>query len=168
MIGVQVQLAEVLDVIEALFRVSEHPDVADVERYSGAMTGMKVRYGTGSSGLLFGDEHRGEIRIGTPDPLPPWQRRAPRTAILALQLLDAARPAAFRAWYLTALPSIGHDSDQVSGLRIECGDGASVQLRATGMGSQTPEPEEDPALDYRIPEGVGAWQQASAVSAGRP
>ncbi|GLY97678.1 hypothetical protein [Actinoplanes sp. NBRC 103695] len=150
------QLTQTLDVIEALLRASGHPDIAEIERFDGARTGMRVKYGTGSSGLLFGDDIRGEVEIGIPDALPPFKQRAPRTAILVRQLLDAARPAEFRSWNLIALPSIGHTKDHISGLRIQCGDGGSFQLRATGMGSQIPEPDEDPALDYRIPADLRA------------
>jgi hypothetical protein len=173
--GVSMQLVEVLDVVEALFRVSEHPDIANIERYGrdtapggNSPAGVKVTYGTGSSGLLFGASVRDEIRVAAPDALPHFKQRAPYTAILALRLLDVAKPERFTAWHLVALPAIGHDKDQVSGLRIECSDGTSTQLRALGMGSQIPEPDVDPALDYRVPEGVTAWQQVNAASAGKP
>jgi hypothetical protein len=164
-----VQLGQVLDVVEAVFRVSQHPDIAEIERYGrdaapggGSPAGIKVRYGTGSSGLLFGDDKRDAVRIEVPAEMPHFKLRAPYTAVLAVRLLDAARPEPFTSWHLIALKSIGHTTDHVSGLRIECGDGSSHQLRATGMGSQTPEPDEDPALGYQIPAGVADWQSAPA------
>lgn len=168
------QLAQVLDVIEALFRVSEHPDITDVGRYGGdaapggqSPAGVRVSYESGSFGMLWGAvADRSETPLAIPDVLPPVSQRSARTAILAVQLLDVARPEPFGSWQLVASPNIGPTDQRgawPAGLSIVCKDGTKVLLRATAGSGAQGDPDEDPAPDYRIPEGVKAWQMRLTV-----
>ncbi|MDG4774153.1 hypothetical protein [Solwaraspora sp. WMMD792] len=170
------QVAEVLDVLEALFQTSKHPDITDVRRYGqdtepggNSPAGVRVYYSTGSTGMLW-------AAVGKPAPapaslpaeMPAPRERARRTLAFAVQLLDFARPEEFTSWEPCAFTGV-HSSP--SGVKITCRDGGAVFLRATattGPGGIAGEPNEDPYPDYQIPEGVRSWRQEvgarSAVS----
>jgi hypothetical protein len=158
------QLAQVLDVFEGMLVASEHPDIASVGRYGRDLVpggqspaGVKVQHQSGSWTYLFGAIHPGEIPVPIPDVLPRPKLRAPRMAIFAAQLLDVARPDVFRSWQLVAFQDLGHERGVTPlGISLVCSDGTKMLLRATA-GSGPTDPEDEPAPEYRIPEGVQQW-----------
>jgi hypothetical protein len=163
-----VQLAQVLDVLQELHLASGHPEIAAVERFGmdgvpgvPSPAGIRMRYETGSFAYLWGAVWPGETPVPVPAVLPPPSRRAPRAAAFAAQLLDAARPAAFRAWELVALRDLGPVGERGKvplGLRITCADGTALLLRATAAGGPHQEPDTEPHPDYRLPD--SGWEPA--------
>ncbi|HEX8346745.1 MAG TPA: hypothetical protein VF657_18675 [Actinoplanes sp.] len=159
------QLAQILDVFEGLFLASDHPDIVKVERYGkdvspggNSPAGVRVKHGTGSEAYLWGAVHPGAKPIPIPDVLPAPRYRAPRIAILAVQLLDAARPSEFRTWQLVAFSDLGHERGVTPmGVNVVCNDGTAMLLRATAGSGPAGDPAEDPCPDYRIPEVVKEW-----------
>ncbi|GGN05403.1 hypothetical protein FHR83_001401 [Actinoplanes campanulatus] len=170
------QLAQVLDVIEALFRAAAHPEIEAVERFGAGTApggpspaGVRIRYGDGALAYLWGAIWPQETDLPVPDVLPPPAGRRPdRVAVLAVMLLDAARPAAFRSWQLVALADLGPGGERGKaprGVRIVCADGTSLLLRATAAGGPDRAPSQEPYPDYRIPSGFSAAFSA-ALSGG--
>ncbi|GLW27320.1 hypothetical protein [Actinoplanes regularis] len=155
------RLAQVLDILQELHLAGGHPEIAAVERFGTdtapggpSPAGLRLRYTTGSEAYLWGAVWPGETPIPVPEILPPPSRRASRAAAFAAQLLDAARPSAFRAWELVALKGLGPAEERGKvplGLRITCGDGTALLLRATAAGGPTREPDSEPHPEYRIP-----------------
>ncbi|GAA4600376.1 hypothetical protein GCM10023107_52720 [Actinoplanes octamycinicus] len=155
------QLAQVLDVLQELHIAGGHPEIAEVARFGAdgvpggpSPAGLRIRYVTGSEAYLWGAVWPGETAMPVPEVLPPPSRRAMRAAAFAARLLEAARPAGFRAWELVALPDLGPVGERGKvplGLRITAADGTSVLLRATAAGGPTVEPDTEPYPDYRIP-----------------
>jgi hypothetical protein len=160
-LGYGVRLADVLDVLQELHLTSGHPEIAAVERYGTdpapggpSPAGLRLRYETGSFAYLWGAIWPGETPLPVPADLPPPSGRAMRAAAFAAQLLEAAQPEAFRSWELVALPDLGPAEARGKvplGLRINCGDGTSLLLRATAAGGPVQEPDTEPHPDYRIP-----------------
>jgi hypothetical protein len=153
------QLARVLDVVEGLLRASGHPDIVEIRRYGSepSITGVRVRYQATSTASLFGATWPGAQPLAVPEKLPaPKQRRAPRIAIFAVWLLEAARPQEFRSWQLVALPGLGSEKEPgpfPAGVSLECADGSTTLLRASATGATVgSEPDEEPFPDYVIPE----------------
>ncbi|WP_189333771.1 hypothetical protein [Actinoplanes ianthinogenes] len=154
------QLAQVLDVLQELHVAAGHPEIAEVARFGtdGAPggpspAGLRIRYVTGSEAYLWGAVWPGETAVPVPEVLPPPNRRAPRAAAFAAQLLEAARPGVFRAWELVALPDLGPAGERGKvplGLRINCADGTAYLLRATAAGGPTVEPDTEPHPEYQI------------------
>ncbi len=175
------QLSQVLDVIEGLLRASEHPDIAEIERYGtlgapwdprdlqpgGSITGVKIRHQSTSTSALYGSLRSGQKPVPIPDTLPsPKSGRAQRLPILVVQLLDVARPEQFRSWQLVALPGIGPTGAQgaaPAGVHIECADGTSMLLQSQSTGAMVgDEPDDEPFPDYVIPATVKDWQKQTA------
>ncbi|MFG3709230.1 hypothetical protein ACGF7U_31490 [Micromonospora sp. NPDC047670] len=168
------QVSQALDVMEALLRVAEHPDIVAVDRYGTDVqpggqspAGVKALHRSGSAALLWAAV---PPRDATPVPLPseplPPRWRAARILVLAHQLLDVARPDQFAKWELCR--QAGVESPVAAALRITAADGSVVYLRATSASGSAAEPETDPHPDYQIPQGVRSWHQAvSAPSAER-
>ncbi|GAA2864742.1 hypothetical protein Acy02nite_14190 [Actinoplanes cyaneus] len=164
------QLAHVLDVLQELHAVSDHPELAAVERFGAdampggpSPAGLRLRYETGSFAYLWGAVWAGETAMTVPADLPPPSRRASRAVVFAAQLLDAARPGVFRSWELVALRDLGPADARGKvplGLRITCADGTSFLLRATSAGGPTREPDTEPHPSYRLP--LTAGQPAGA------
>ncbi|MFI1987819.1 hypothetical protein [Actinoplanes sp. NPDC020271] len=165
------QLAHVLDVLQELHVASGHPELAAVERFGTDATpggpspaGLRLRYGTGSFAYLWGAVWAGETAMAVPEDLPPPSHRASRAVVFAAQLLDVARPDAFRTWELCALRDLGPAAARGKaplGLRINSAEGTSFLLRATAAGGPTREPDTEPHPSYRIPvSGAGAPDRA--------
>jgi hypothetical protein len=159
--GVAVQLPEVLDVLRRLFEAAQHPDIAEVRVYSGGdepmRNGLALKDHRGGSTYLAGAVWKGEQPVDAPEQLPAPKSGAPRIAILAVKLLDVARPADFRDWRLVALPDLGPTDGRgttPTGVSIVAADGSRVLLRAMHGGSQTGDPAEDPHPDWRIPVSI--------------
>ncbi|AEV82867.1 hypothetical protein ACWT_1848 [Actinoplanes sp. SE50] len=160
------QLAQVLDILRQLLLTSAHPEIAAVDRFGTdpapggpSPAGLRVRYDTGSEAYLWGAVWPGETPLPVPEILPPPSLRAARAAAFAAQLLDAARPAAFRSWELLALPDLGPADARGKvplGVRITCADGPAFLIRATAAGGPTREPDTEPHPGYRIPEALTA------------
>jgi hypothetical protein len=164
-------LAQVLDVIGTLLRNCGHPEIEAVERFGADATpggpspaGLRIRYVNGALAYLWGAIWPQETDLPAPDRLPvPRGNRPDRAAVLAVLLLDAARPPEFRSWQLVALPDLGPTGQRGKvprGLRIVAADGTSLLLRATAAGGPERDPESEPHPDWRIPPGTG-------LSAGR-
>lgn len=175
-VGAKVKDTQVLDVVEQLLNAAQHPDIAKVERYgpgdgpwgpsitspgmsTRGITGVKVTHQSTATASLWLANRPGETPIPVPGVLPPpRQNRAPRLAILAVQLLDGAKPAQFKAWQLVALPDVGAtDKRGISpaGVSIVTAAGEKVLLRVSATGPTVGvEPAEDPFPDYVIPEGI--------------
>jgi hypothetical protein len=157
------QVSDVLNVFEGLFRASEHPDITDVSRYGTdtapggtSPAGVKVTYRSGSAGLLWAAVAPKPAPAPAPLPaeLPAPVHRVERLIMFAVQLLDFARPPAFTSWEACGFPGV-HLSP--CALRVSCQDGSTVYLRVTatsGPGGSSGEPSEDRYSDYRIPAGV--------------
>ncbi|MEV0898525.1 hypothetical protein [Actinoplanes sp. NPDC049802] len=161
------QLAQVLDVFEALFRAAAHPEIEAVERFGSdtapggpSPAGVRIRYADGALAYLWGAVWPGETDLPVPGvPPPPARRRPDRALVLAVRLLEAARPAAFRSWQLVALANLGPDGERGKaprGIRVVATDGTSLLLRATAAGGPERAPEVEPYPDYRIPDGLSA------------
>ncbi|GAB1641800.1 hypothetical protein [Krasilnikovia sp. MM14-A1259] len=172
------RLTEVLDVIEGVLNASEHPDIVQVDRYGDAtepwgpnvqtstsrsISGVRVRYQSSASAMIFGAVWPSETPIPVPDEMPPPVRRAPRLAIFVVQLLDVARPAEFRSWQLVALSDLGPTDargSSPSGVSLVCADGTKMLLRVSGASVSTgADPETEPFPDYVIPDAVKSWQR---------
>jgi hypothetical protein len=157
-----VQLPDVLDLLRRLIEGAQHPDIADVRLYSGGpepeRNGVAVRDQRQGHMYLAGTTWKGETPVDTPDVLPPPKLGAQRIAVLAVKLLDVARPAELKAWRLVALPDLGStDARGVApaGVSLACADGTRVLLRATHGGAQAErDPEEDPFPDWRVPDSL--------------
>ena len=164
-LGITVQLDQVLDVLRELHLASGHPEIAAVERFGSdpapggpSPSGLRLRYETGSFAYLWGAVWPGETPLPVPEILPPPSGRAMRAAAFAAQLLEAVRPGAFRSWELVALPGLGPAGARGKvplGLRVNCGDGTSVLLRATAAGGPVQEPDTEPHPGYRLPPAPG-------------
>jgi hypothetical protein len=156
-----VRLVHVLDVLQELHEASGHPEIVEVVRFGTdaapggpSPAGLRVRYDTGSEAYLWGAIWPAETPMPVPETLPPPSRRAPRAAVFAAWLLDAARPAGFRSWELVALKDLGPAGERGKvplGLRITCSDGTALLLRATAAGGPVQEPDTEPHPDYRLP-----------------
>ncbi|SCL43136.1 hypothetical protein GA0074692_6779 [Micromonospora pallida] len=171
------QLSQALDVIEALHRAAEHPDVTDITRYGRdtapggqSPAGVRIWYRSGSSTMLWGEvPHREAAPVPLPGEMPPPKLRAARGLMFAHHLLDFAQPDVFKSWELCSQP--GTVVPVAAALRITARDGDVIYLRGTsacGPGGAGGEPEEDQYPDYHIPEGVREWHlKVNALSAGR-
>lgn len=170
------ETAKILDVIEALLRASEHPDITAIARYGKdakpggqSPSGVKAVHRTGSYAMMWAAVAPHDA---TPVPLPTEPLRpvlrASRILVLAHHLLDAAKPAEFRAWQLCTSPGVGLPGS-ISALRLACQDGSTAYLRGTaasGPAGGAGEPTEEPFPDYVIPEGVHSWHlKVPALSA---
>lgn len=166
------QLSQALDVLEALFRAAEHPDVTDITRYGRdpqpggqSPSGVRVWYRSGSSSMLWGAvAPRDATPVPLPGEMPPPRLRGARGLVLAHQLLDFARPEQFAGWELCRQPGI--EVPVAAGIRITARDKSVIYLRGTSACGQGAEPDQEPYPDYQIPEGVREWHlRASAASA---
>jgi hypothetical protein len=156
-----VQLTEVLDVLAALFRAADHPDIAEVSTFARgpepARNGLAVKDKWSGTTFLSGADWKGETPVEMPAVLPPPKKGVQRIATLAVMLLDMARPAQMEAWRLVALPDLGPTDARgatPSGVSIACADGTRVLLRATQGGSQLPTPDDDPNPGWQVPAGL--------------
>ncbi len=155
------QLTEVLDLLKRLLVAAQHPDVADVYTY-GAGTkespgGVAVKDVRGGKMFLAGSDWKGEQPIDVPEILPAPKQGAQRILTLAIQLLDAARPAQLQAWRAVTLPDLGPtDARGVTpaGISLVAADGSRFLLRAMHGGSQTGDPDVDPNPEWRVPAGI--------------
>ncbi|GAA4976885.1 hypothetical protein [Actinoplanes utahensis] len=161
------QLGQVLNVMETLLTAAAHPEIEAVERFGTdaapggpSPAGVRVRYVDGALAYLWGGVWTSESDLPTPESLPPPAGRRPdRLAVLAVWLLDAARPAALRSWRLVGLPNLGPTAERGKaprGVRIVCADGTSLLLRVTAAGGPERAPAEEPFPDWRVPEGLSA------------
>lgn len=168
------QVTQALDMMEAILRAAEHPDIVSVSRY-GADTqpggqsppGIKAVHQTGSYAMLWAavpHRHARPVPLGD---MPPPRYRAQRILVLAHQLLDVARPEVITSYELCATPGVGDwtGDPPLSALRLKCGDGSVVYLRATAASGGGAEPETDPYPDYQIPQGVQSWHRLNAPHA---
>ncbi len=164
----------VLDVMERLLTAAAHPDIVHVERYGPglgpwgpnvqqstvkAITGVRVVHQSTATASLREAVWPGEQPVDVPAVMPaPKQNRAPRLAIFAYQLLEAARPAELKAWRLVTLPDLGNQAKQAGlpfGLSVVTADGQKMLLRVTATGPTVGgEPDDEPYPDYVIPEEV--------------
>src|SRR3954471_11789510 len=101
------QLAAFLDVIEAVLKASNHPDIAEVRRYgtdaapggqSPAGVAVRWAYASGATSYLAGSPLKVETPLPTPEVLPPPPVVAQRLPVFVVQLLDVAQPDVFRSW----------------------------------------------------------------------
>ncbi|MDM4718364.1 hypothetical protein QTQ03_01710 [Micromonospora sp. WMMA1363] len=157
------QVSQALDVMEAILRVAEHPDIVSVSRYGSdtqpggqSPTGIKVGHQVGSFAMLWAAV---PPRDATPAPLPteplPPKWRAARILVLAQQLLDTAQPEVFTSWELCRQPGV--EVPVAAAIRLTARDGSVIYLRGTAASGDRPEPETDPYPDYQIPQGVQSW-----------
>ncbi|NIL42923.1 DUF2058 domain-containing protein [Salinispora arenicola] len=164
------QVSQALDVMEAILRAAEHPDIVEVTRYgadtqSGGQSppGIKVRHQSGTAAMLWAGV---SPRDATPVPLPtgplPPKQRAARILVLTQQLLDVARPEVFASWELCRQPGV--EVPVAAAVRITARDGSTIYLRGTAASGDT-EPETDPYPDYQIPQEVQSWHRLNAQPA---
>ncbi|WBB77813.1 hypothetical protein O7606_16210 [Micromonospora sp. WMMD882] len=153
------QVIAALDVIEALLRASAHPDFQNIGRY-GADTaaggssppGVKVTHQSGSATMIWATAAKPEAAtVALPPEMPPPPQRVQRMVSFAVQLFDAARPAAFTTWEPCKYPGV-HISP--AGLRITASDGSKIHLRVTNAAGAAREPDKDPHPDYQFPAEV--------------
>lgn len=166
------QVSQALDVVEALLRAAEHPDVTAVERYGRDVqhggqspAGVKVVHRSGSAGMLWAAvPPRDAVAVPLPGEMPPPRLRAARVLVFVHQLLDAARPEQFTSWELCRQPGV--EVPVAAALRITARDGSVIYLRGTSASGAGAEPEQDQHPDYQIPQGVQSWHlKVSAPSA---
>lgn len=172
------QVSQALDVMEAILRAAEHPDVVEVARYGTdtqpggqVPAGIKAVHQNGSYAMLWAAVPPRDARPVPLGEMPPPRLRAQRILVLAHQLLDVARPEPIAAWELCATPGVGDwdgGDPPPSALRLTCRDRSVIYLRATAASGGAAEPETDPYPDYQIPQGVQSWHLSrSAPSAER-
>ncbi|NJP33674.1 hypothetical protein [Micromonospora thermarum] len=172
------QVSQALDVMEALLRAAEHPDIVEVARY-GADTqpggqsppGVKAKHENGSYAMLWAEVPPRDARPMPLGEMPPPRLRARRILVLAHQLLDVARPEPFASWELCATPGVGDwtgGDPPPSALRITCRDRSVVYLRGTAASGDEAEPETDPYPDYQIPQGVREWHHRVSAPTAEP
>jgi hypothetical protein len=165
------QQAQALDVLEAVLNASGHPDIDEVGRYgqdvapgdqSPAGVSVLWRYGGGATSYLSGSLLKVETPLPTPASIPAPQPVGDRLPVFVVQLLDVARPDAFRSWELVALTGIGPTGRQgqvPDGVRITGSDGTTIVFHATYGSGQAKEPDVDPHPGYVIPvERVQSWR----------
>jgi hypothetical protein len=182
-VGANMNYVQVLGVMERLLIAAKHPDIVSVERYgtsnapwgptvetskTKSITGIMVRHQSTATASLWLAEWPGEQPAELPKVLPaPRQNRAPRLAILAGQLLDAAKPEQFKAWRMVTLPNLGRPDVQAGlpfGLSIVTADNTRVLLRVTATGPTVgQDPDEEPFPDYTIPEEVKTCLSGSST-----
>lgn len=167
-------LSQALDVLEALHRAADHPDVTDITRYGNdaqpggqSPSGIRIGYRSGSSAMLWGAvPPRDATPVPLPSEMPPPKLRAARGLMFAHMLLDFAHPEQFTGWELCR--QSGVEVPVAAALRITARDGSVIYLRGTSASGQGAEPEQDPYPDYQLPSGVREWHlRADALSAGR-
>jgi hypothetical protein len=163
-----VNLPAVLDVIERLLNAAQHPDIVKVERYGTGgqpwgptadkspvktVTGVKVTHQSTATASLWGANRSDLTPVDRPAVMPAPKLRGPRLAILAHQLLDAARPAEFTAWQLFAVAELAPVGEGLPfALGITCADGSKMLLQASATGARVGnEPDEDPFPDWQVP-----------------
>lgn len=165
------QVTQALDVMTAILRAAEHPDIVEVTRYGAdpqpggqSPPGIKVKHQSGTVAMLWaGVPPRDATSVPLPTgPLPPRQRAA-RILVLAQKLLDVAQPEVFTSWELCQQPGV--EVPVAAAIRIAARDGSVIYLRATAASGGTSEPETDPYPDYQIPQGVQSWHRLNAPHA---
>ncbi len=171
--------AHALDVIEALFRAAEHPDYRDVVRYGRddmpggqSPAGVKATHMSGSTSMLWAAVEPRDARPVAADESMVTSMPG-RTLLLAVRLLDAAQPAEFTSWQLSAAPGMGwpNHGESPSALRITGSDGSVAYLRATaasGPRGGAAEPKQDPCPDYQIPQEVVQWRHSQSAARAVP
>ncbi|MFC4146636.1 hypothetical protein ACFO0M_10245 [Micromonospora mangrovi] len=158
------QTSQALDLIEALLRAAEHPDITAIERYGRdaqpggqSPAGVKAQHRSSDAWALLSADV--PPRTAQPAPLPteplPPRWRAARMLVLVHELLDAARPEQFAGWELVRQE--GTHSPVAAGIRITARDGSVIYLRGMAASGQQRDPEIEPYPDYRIPQGVQQW-----------
>jgi hypothetical protein len=170
-----VQVSQALDVMEALLRASEHPDINAIERYGrDAQAGGQSPPGV--SVLHRSSDTRALLtalpapRDATPVQLPreplSMQHRAARMLVFVHQLLDAARPEVFASWELCSEP--GTKGPVAAAIRIAARDGSVIYLRGLAASGSMREPETDRYPDYQIPQGVQSWHLSPSAARAEP
>lgn len=175
---------EILNVFEALLRVSQHPGIKEVRPYgpgTGGLEGVKVRFGWGADDHSWGYlSAYGADRELT---VKPFAARAPYAEVpdpanpggmvekwlladyflkLVHDLCDTAKPAPLTGWTPVALENIGW-GDRPTALAVSCADGTKQVLSVTVGSGPTGDPKEDPWVEYVIPEGVNQWQKQMGI-----
>lgn len=154
----------VLDVIERLWTVADHPDVTTVHRYDGAQTGVAVVYRSGAKAFFAVGQGKPPATrpAGMPQDLGPWKVRTLHALKLTLDLLDLAQPDGMR-WRTVAV-----DGVHLSPAGIEFAVGAEkVLVRVTAGGASGEDSKLEDFAGYVIPEAVKTClQPANAQSAG--
>lgn len=169
-----------LDVIAELLRVADHPDYQDIVRY-GADTmpggqspaGVKATHMSGSVSMLWAATVPADAAPAVVDDASMVTSMPGRTLRLVMALLDAAQPAAFTSWQLSAAPGVGwpETGRSPSAIRIVGADGTVAYLRATaasGPGGGAAEPKQDPCPDYTIPQEVKEWRHSPNARRAEP
>lgn len=175
----------VLDLLECLLKAADHPDIVKVARYgpgdgpwgptektsrAKGITGVKVTHGSTATASLWEAVWPDPRPVPAPVVAPPVRLRASRLVLLAVRLLEVARPPQVKAWQPVALPDLGKRDEPglPYGLALVMADGAKVLLRASSTGPTVgTEPDEEPFPDYVIPaeEVKNACRKADAPSA---
>jgi hypothetical protein len=157
----------VLDVVEKLHNVAEHPDIEQVSRYGRDLkpggqspAGVCLRYQSGSEVYIWASADRNPAAVVLPEPVASRRLRIPHAIRLLVQLLDTARPELFTAWRTVGFPDL--DMPQACALELKGRDGSSFILRFTA-GSAPTDPDDDPAPGYLIPEAVKTCLQGVNV-----
>ena len=153
--------AQVLDIVENLLNAAQHPDITEISRYGRDLkpggqspAGVKVTYQSGAQTYLAVAEGSQKPEPHPlPDPMPHLKLRAAHTMKFLINLLEAARPAAFIAWRTVAFAGVGN---KPSGMEIRCADGGSAYLRVTCASGPTGDPDADPFPGYRIPASLAS------------
>ncbi|WP_045740975.1 hypothetical protein [Actinoplanes rectilineatus] len=152
-------LTDALDLLERLLNAAGHPDIASVKRYGQGTeqspAGIDLADQRGAHMYLFGEQRKGEIPIDVPTVLPTPKYGSQRVAVLAAQLLDAARPDALREWRLVAFGDLGPtDARGVApaGISMLAADGSRILLRsAMGASKDTTAPDSEPSPGWTPP-----------------
>ncbi|MEU8264502.1 hypothetical protein AB0C02_28250 [Micromonospora sp. NPDC048999] len=169
------QVSQALDVMEALLRAAEHPDIVSVSRYGRDTTpggqspaGVAVMHRSSDTRALL--TAAVPPRDATPVPLPteplPMKWRAARILVFAHQLLDAAKPDPFSGWELCRQP--GTHGPVAAAIRITARDGSVIYLRGLAASGSMREPETDHYPDYQIPQGVQSWHLSPSAPSAEP
>ncbi len=164
------QVSQALDVMEALLRAAEHPDIVTIRRYGRdaqpggqSPAGVKIQHRSSDTWALLSafPPPRDATPVPLPSEMPPPKWRAARILVFAHQLLDAGKPEPFASWELCRQP--GTEGPVAAAIRVSARDGSVFYLRGMAASGSMREPEVDPYPDYQIPQGVREWHLRVSV-----
>ncbi|MGK5682393.1 hypothetical protein [Actinoplanes sp. URMC 104] len=146
-------VGSVLDAIETLIRAAQHPDIADVYRYTFAgEQAVGIVYQSGAKAFIWPVKERTAAQpADLPDALGDYKPRVRYVLRMLTDLLELTKPEGWQ-WRVVAIEGVGSGPCALE-LRVA---GQTVLLRVTSGGA--PAADSDPAdwAGWTYPDGVAA------------